>query len=556
MATAVVLTPTSVYTDDTLTAAPTGEDPDEDTLSWTYLWYVDGTEVVGVTGDTLDGALYFDRGQSVYVIATPTDGSARGTSVASAATTILNTVPTAPAVSLTPDPATTTDTLRVSASGSTDPDGTDTVTYSYAWYEDADPSSISVGTTLPSSSTRKGSTYRVVVTPSDGTGLGPSTDAEVTIDNTAPVLSGPTLSAATVQVGDTLTCTAGATDVDPVDAPTVTYAWSDGSTGATYTVTSSDAPGGSITCTATADDGDGGTDSASVSATVANTDPVLSGVGVTPSTGRVGDVLTCSATATDADAGTPTITYSWTGGATGATYTILDTDDPGDVLTCTATAADTDGGTASDTASAVVENTAPVMDTVSISPASANNDDTLTCAAAASDADGGVPAITYAWSGSIGGSLGTGATIDLSATTVESGETVTCTATADDGDGGTDVGTAALTTTNRAPAVSHRRTPASGAVTSDTLTCTASASDDDGDSLSTSFAWTVGGSVVPASSTASLSSTLAGAFVAGDEVECTATTTDGKGGSDTDAVSTTIINTAPTVGTPSLSPAT
>ncbi|HCH62327.1 MAG TPA: hypothetical protein DFR83_05950, partial [Deltaproteobacteria bacterium] len=89
--------------------------------------------------------------------------------------------------------------------------------------------------------------------------------------------------------------------------------------------------------------------------------------------------------------------------------------------------------------------------------------------------------------------------------------------------------------------------PSSGATKTDTLTCTATVADDDDDSLSTTFAWTVEGSGVAASSTSGLTSTLAGAFVAGEEAICTATTDDGKGGTDGASASTTITNIAPTV---------
>ena len=428
------------------------------------------------------------------------------------------------------------------------------MTYAYAWYEDGVLSGASTSSVFPSASTTKHRTYRVVVTPSDGTGTGPSAQAERTVDNADPVLSGPTLSAASVQVGDTLTCSASATDADAADSPDVSYEWQDGSTGATYTVAEGDDPGDTLTCTATADDDDGGTDTGTASATVINTDPVVTTVTVTPSSGQVGDTLTCAATATDADGGAPTLTYSWTDGSTASTYTLVDSDDPGDIVTCTVTATDADGGTDTGSASATVTNTDPVLGTVSISPASANNDDTLTCAASATDADGGTPTVTYAWSGSSAGSLGTGSSVDLSATSAVSGETITCTATATDVNSGTDVGTATRDLSNRAPSVTVSMSPSSGATRTDTLTCTASVSDDDDDSLTTTFAWTVQGSPVTATSTSTLASSLAGAFVAGNLVACTATTTDGKGGSDDDTASTTITNTAPTVSAVTLSP--
>ena len=43
-------------------------------------------------------------------------------------------------------------------------------------------------------------------------------------------------------------CTASASDVDG-DSVSLTYTWSDGSTGTTYAVTDADDPGDAITCT-------------------------------------------------------------------------------------------------------------------------------------------------------------------------------------------------------------------------------------------------------------------------------------------------------------------
>ncbi len=466
----------------------------------------------------------------------------------------INALPTAPTVSLSPDPAVTTDALVASATGSMDPDASGTVTYTYSWTEDG-VALATTSATLPASETTKGRTYRVTVTPSDDLGRGPSGTAAVTVDNSAPVLTGPTLSASTAAVGDTLTCAASATDADASDSATVTYSWHDGSTRATYTVAPSDDPGDSVTCTATADDGDGGVVSASASASVTNTAPVLTSVSVSPSTAKVGDTLTCAATASDADGGTPTIAYAWPDGSTGSTYVLVSRDDPGDTIVCTATASDPDGGSVSGTASATVTNTDPVLGTVSISPSSANNDDTLMCAASATDADGGTPSLTYNWTGSRAGSLGSGASLDLSATTAASSEVITCTVTASDTDGGSDTASANRTLDNRAPTVSVALTPAS-ATRADTLTCTATAADADGDPATTTFSWTVNGSAAAASSTSPASSTLAGAFSRGQAVACSASTSDGKGGTATDAATVTINNTPPSVVSLTLSPST
>jgi hypothetical protein len=490
---------------------------------------------------------------TLTVTATDTDGLYAIRSIG----LTINQPPTAPTVSISPDPAGTTTDLTATATGSVDPDSSGTVTYTFAWYEDGSLSSASTSSVFPLADTLKHHTYRVVVTPNDGTGDGPTGEAELTVQNTAPTLTGPTLSASTVSVGDVLTCTATASDVDPSDTATITYGWQDGSTGSTYTVTDSDNPGDVITCTATADDGDGGATIGTATATVQNTNPVLSAVTVTPTGPAVGDLLTCSGSATDADGDTPTLTYAWTDGSTSATYTVVASDDPGDVITCTITATDPAGGTDSGSGSVTVANTDPVLATVTISPSTANNDDTLTCTSTATDADGGTPTLTYQWDNlTTTTSLLTGATLDMTTVSVASADTVQCTATATDTDGGTASGTASLTVDNRAPTVTASLSPSSAATAADTITCTAAPADDDGDSLSTSFVWDVGGTTTSATSTSGLTSTLEGAFAYGETVTCTVTTDDGKGGTASDSASVPITNSPPVVTGVTLSPST
>lgn len=508
----------------------------------------DSTGEAGFTSSTLSAGTH-----TVQISVTDTDGLY---TIRSLGLTI-NAVPTAPTVSISPDPATTTHTLTASASGSIDPDGSGTVTYGYTWYEDGVLSAVSTSAAFPSTGTLKHHTYRVVVTPSDGVGSGPTGTAEITVGNAIPTLSGPSLSATSVQVGDGLTCTASATDADPSDSVSLTYAWQDGSSGTTYAVTSSDSPGDAITCTVTADDGDGGTVSASASATVANSDPVLTSVTVSPSSGQVGDVLTCAATASDADGDTPVISYLWSDGSTASTLSLTSSHNPGTTVTCTVTATDGDGGTDTGSASAAVDNTDPVLSSVTISPTSATNDDTLVCSASATDADGGSPTVSFAWTSvDTGASLSASASLDLMSAAVASAETVRCTATATDTDGGTDTGSATLTVDNRAPDVSVSLTPTTSVSSSDTLTCTATVSDDDGDSLTTTFAWTVASMSVPASTTSGLTSTLAGMFSSGQTVQCAAMSEDSKGGSTTDTASVTVTNDAPVLSSVTLSPTT
>jgi hypothetical protein len=534
------------------TVSDSEDQPTDIAVSWTSSidgeFSTQGADSTGEVSFRVDDLSGGDH--TITVRATDTDGLYAERTIG----VMVNLLPTQPTVTLSPDPAGTEDALTATASGSTDPDGTGTLSYTYDWYEDGASSAASTSAVFPAADTAKGSTYRVVVTANDGLGDGPSGEASITISNTDPVLIGPALSSGTAQVGDTISCYATATDVDAADTVTVSFAWSDGSTGSSYTVTSGDAPGDSITCTATADDGDGGVVSGSISITVSNSDPTVDSVTVSPADPRVGDELTCSASASDPDGGSPTLSYAWTGGSTGASYTVAASDDPGDSITCTATATDTDGGTGTGSASVTVANTDPVLGAVSISPSAAYNDDTLTCSASATDVDGGSPGLAYAWSdASTGASLGSSASLDLSALSVDSTATLSCTVTATDADGGSDSGSASITLTNRAPDVSVSLSPTSPSA-ADTITCGATVSDDDGDSPSTTFAWTVSGASVAATSTSGLTSTLAGAFAYADTVSCTATANDGKGGVGSGSGSVTISNAPPTITAVTLTP--
>ena len=474
----------------------------------------------------------------------------------------INALPSAPTVSISPDPAYTGDALLASANGSVDPDASGTVTYSYAWYESGVLSSASSSATFPASATTKGLVYRVVVTPSDGTGAGEPGEAELTIDNTDPVVGTPVISPSTgVTTTEVLACTASATDADG-DTPAVTYGWSNSTTGSTLgsgaslTLTSSSvSPGDVVSCAATATDDEGAMSVASATLTVENTDPVLAAVVIDPSAGvTTSATLVCSATATDADGGTPTITYSWSSGATslGTGSSLLLTpasSSPGDVVSCTATAFDADGGTDSDGTSVTVGNTDPVVDSVAISPSTGvTTSEVLTCTAIASDADGGSPTLSYAWSnGTV--PLGTRATMTLSPSSCSPGDTIACAATALDADGGTGSGSSSVSVINSAPTVSSVAIRPDPAFAADTLTCGHSGFyDPDGDADASTYSWSVGGGVV------GTASSLSAAFLGGDTVTCTVTPFDGTDSGTAVSDSLEVSNTPPDLDDVVLSP--
>lgn len=360
---------------------------------------------------------------------------------------LVNARPTAPAVSLSPDPALTGDELVASAAGSIDPDDSGSVVYAYAWYEDGVLSAASTTDTFPATDTKRDSTYRVVVTPSDGTGDGATGEAEVTIVNTPPVLTGTTLSASTVVVGDTLTCSAVATDADD-DIAELSFAWSDGSTGSTYAVTSADDPGDSITCTVTADDGLGGTTTATASATMENTAPAIASVTLDQTEIYTNDALRATVTASDADEDSLTITYDWYVDGTliqSGTSNLLNGAsssagfDKADSVFAEISVSDgTDTSTAT-TTTLVVRNSPPAAPVLAVSPGRPAEGDELICEVLTDSTDADGDSISYAMDWTVDGAAFSGAsTSEWPGDTVDEGEVFgaeewTCTATPSDG---------------------------------------------------------------------------------------------------------------------------
>jgi hypothetical protein len=121
----------------------------------------------------------------------------------------------------------------------------------------------------------------------------------------------------------------------------------------------------------------------------------MSSVTISPSTGvKVDSTISCAAVATDADGGTPSTTYVWKNGGTtigsGASITLsLATVTKGDTVVCVATVDDGDGGSDSGNDSVSVENSAPVVSSVTLSPDPGFEGSTMTCSATPStDTDG------------------------------------------------------------------------------------------------------------------------------------------------------------------------
>ena len=107
----VTLSPGAVYTNDEIVAIAVFDDVDGQSVSASFDWHVvdfatGATTIVQSGPDTtLSGVVHFDRDDEVYVVVTPNDGVEDGNSMTSSGVTVLNTPPTAPSVSASPDPA-------------------------------------------------------------------------------------------------------------------------------------------------------------------------------------------------------------------------------------------------------------------------------------------------------------------------------------------------------------------------------------------------------------------------------------------------------------------
>jgi len=152
-------------------------------------------------------------------------------------------------------------------------------------------------------------------------------------------------------------------------------------------------------------------------------------VSISPETAYTTTTLTCSA-----EGAVEPYTYAWTvnGNAAGSGPTLAGSAFVrGDVVQCTATSHPDGGPSVSESASVVIQNSPPVVTTVTLSPAEPTTNDNLTCTVTVSDADGDMVSVLYAWT--INGSLGGGTSSSLSSSNFTTGDSVQCIVTPHDG---------------------------------------------------------------------------------------------------------------------------
>jgi len=193
-------------------------DPDGDALSWSISWAVDGVPAPEWTDTVSSEATH--KGQVWELRATVTDGQFVSDTALEIAV-IGNTPPTA-TVEITPATPTTLDSLRATASGS-DVDG-DTLGYTLVWLVNG----INTGITdleIPSSRTRAGESWSVVVTPADPDSTGEPTAASVAVVNSSPTITAIDIDPSRPETTDTLVSSFVGADADQEDILIPIYSW-------------------------------------------------------------------------------------------------------------------------------------------------------------------------------------------------------------------------------------------------------------------------------------------------------------------------------------------
>ncbi|MEC7987613.1 MAG: hypothetical protein VX278_20770 [Myxococcota bacterium] len=522
----------------------------EDVLSdISFSWFSSIDGIFSTQGSDSSGSVslsYSDLSSGMHdITVTATDSG--GLTAIQSLNIRINTPPSAPFVSLSPSLPASYEDLVAQVNPSTDVDG-DSISYSYAWYRNGSITA-QTGITLAASETAPLEEWTLRVTPSDGYSDGDYGEASVTILNADPIISDLTVTPVVPAPSDTIICSAVVDEPDG-ETPTLSFAFANATTGVSYSPTTQSANQAtldlsstgiasedSITCTLTVSDGYGASVTESVSVLVTQEVPTFStAASISPSSGvYTGTVLNCSATIEDIDDGLLTPSYTWSVGAStlggGNSYVVASADtNVGDTITCTASATDSDGNSVSDSATVLVENTAPTLTAPSLSPSSGVYNDTVaTCFATAYDIDESVN-VNYRWSLN-GIDVGFLPSIDLSTTSAGFGDTLTCTASVQDTQGAIATDTISVVIENRPPgAPGISLTPQDPIEQTDDLLCelgTASV-DDDGDNVAYIFSWTVDGAAFTASTSSATSSTIfASETQDGDEWVCYITPNDG-----------------------------
>lgn len=549
---AISLDPEVPTTADDLVAQVTTEavDPDDDDVTYTYAWTVDG-ENADVQGDTVP-AERTARGQVWSVTVIPSDGTEVGPSQ-TAQVTIANTLPTA-TVLLTPAYPDESEDL-VATLSTEDLDG-DVVDVSIAWFRDGAPVDVR-GERVDSEATLKGEVWEVRVTPSDDVGDGETVTAQVTIGNTAPSVASAAIAPTALDRTSVASCVGtGWEDVDG-DPEGYQVAWSvDGTEVGTEDtlVIEPYARGSKVRCTLTPFDGQStGVPVQSPEVTVGNAVPTLTSLTIGPADPRTGTVIEPTlGDLVDPDGDDVRVRYQWTvDGADRGTGSTL----PGNrfvggqaiVLTVTLNDGTDDGlPVVSNTLNAA--NTPPVISEVVLTPASPDTSEDVVATVTAADADGDAYTLSFEWT--VDGSVVAETSDTLSGEDdFDKHDSIVVTVIATDTEDGTPFTSETIYAINTPPPAPDLAWDPVEPSSSDDATCVIDRQepDLDEDSLTYTFAWTVDGTAFTGATTTTWSGDTvpSSARSDGEEWVCTVTPHDGDDNGD---VATLVLGAVPPDG--------
>jgi DNA-binding beta-propeller fold protein YncE len=191
-----------------------------------YEWSRNGVVIAGQTGATLDLSVVGDRGDTIGVRVTASDGQA--SAVVTTSVVVANSAPTLTVAFDLAAP--TTDGIVTATATSSDADG-DPLTYTFTWSVDGVVRSALSSPNVASSfdlglagNGDRGQTIVVAVVAFDGTSESATASVSAVIANASPTVT-VSLSDLSPQTRDVLVATAGAHDAD-ADTFTLNYAWS------------------------------------------------------------------------------------------------------------------------------------------------------------------------------------------------------------------------------------------------------------------------------------------------------------------------------------------
>ena len=221
------------------------------------------------------------------------------------------------------------------------------------------------------------------------------------------------------------------------------------------------------------------------------------GCDLSPASPTIEDTLTCTPNGwSDIDGDSANYSYEWTingSSASGSMTLEASTLSVGDVASCSATPNDgQDDGGAMSSSEVTVENSAPVLNSVTLSTAAPYRADTLTLTIDSNDANGDTLTESVAWY--VNGSMVSSASsLELSSYNV--GDSVYATVTVDDGSATASLSSETVTVMNHTPTIDSASLSDLNPYTDTVLTVSVTSSMIR-DTLTTSYHWKVNGNSV------------------------------------------------------------